>query len=120
MDAVTFISALKHCKEQSIIFHHQTDNFSCHKATDTFYSEIVDLIDGLVESYSGIYPKPVGYMNEPFVDYVDVPTTIQYFKDLYDFIKVSRTSIMTESFLQNQIDEIVELVASTIYMLNLK
>jgi hypothetical protein len=120
MDAVTFLSALKHCKEQSIIFHHQTDSFSCHKATNTFYEEIVGLIDELIESYSGIYPKPMGYLSEPFVDYVDVPTTIQYFKDLYEFIKVSRTSIFPESFLQNQVDEIVQLVASTIYMLNLK
>jgi hypothetical protein len=120
MDAVTFISALKHCKEQSIIFHHQTDSFSAHNATKTFYEEIVELIDGLVESYSGIYGNPIGYMNEPFVDYVDVPTTIKYFQDLYDYIKTSRTSIMTDSFLQNQIDEIVELTASTIYMLKLK
>ena len=69
MDAVTFLSALKHSKEQTIIFHHQTDSFSCHKATDTYYQEIVGLIDELIESYSGIYPKPTGYLSEPFVDY---------------------------------------------------
>jgi hypothetical protein len=120
MDAVTFISALKHSKEQTIIFHHQTDNFSCHKATDTYYQEIVGLIDELIESYSGIYPKPTGYLSEPFVDYTDVPTTIKYFQELYDFVKTNRTSVMPESFLQNQIDEITQLVASTIYMLNLK
>lgn len=119
MDPVTFISALKHCKEQSIIFHHNTDSYSCHKATEGFYTEIVELIDGLVESYQGIYPKITGYMNEPFVDYVDVPTTIKYFQDLYNFIKVSRLSIFPESFLQNQIDEITQLVSHTIYMLKL-
>lgn len=120
MDAVTFVSALKHSKEQSIIFHHNTDSFSEHKATDTYYQEIVGLIDELVEGAQGIYPKITGYMNEPFVDWESTATTIQYFKDLYEFIKESRTQVFPESFLQNIIDEIVQLVSSTIYMLNLK
>jgi hypothetical protein len=120
MDQVTFISALKHSKEQSIIFHHNTDSFAEHKATDNYYQSIVGLIDELVESAQGIYPKITGYMNEPFVDWKDTATTIKYFQDLYNFIKQSRTQVFPESFLQNIIDEITQLVAQTIYMLNLK
>ena len=120
MDQVTFISALKHSKEQSIIFHHNTDSFSEHKALNIYYEEIVELIDGLVESAQGIYPKITGYMNEPFVDWQSTATTIQYFKDLYDFIATSRTQVFPESWLQQQIDSIAELAAHTIYMLNLK
>ena len=120
MEPQLFISALKQCYEQSIVFHHQTDSYSAHKALNNFYDELLGLLDGLIESAQGIYPIMKGYSLQSPVDYVDVDTTIKYFQDLYAYIQEHRTMVFPESWLQNQIDEIAQLVAETIYQLRLK
>ena len=60
MTFVEFLSALNSCKQQSIFWHNQTTVYSEHKTLNRFYDEILDLLDGLVESTAGIYGRPKG------------------------------------------------------------
>lgn len=114
-----FLSSLNSCKQQAIFWHNQTKSYSQHKALNNFYDEILGLLDGLVESVSGIYGRPVGYTTHEPVDYTSKEDTIDYFKKVYDFIESERKNIYQESWIQNQIDEIAALVAETLYLLTL-
>ena len=55
------ISKLFHSRTQSHVFHLQTNSHSEHKALEGYYDEIVDLIDGITESYQGKYGIIKGY-----------------------------------------------------------
>jgi len=50
-----FIGTLMQSRNQAHIYHLQTNSFAAHKALQEYYEEIVDLVDGLVESYQGKY-----------------------------------------------------------------
>lgn len=53
-----FIVDILHIRDQSHIFHWQTDSFAEHKAFGKFYEEYVDLIDELVEMLISIHGVP--------------------------------------------------------------
>lgn len=116
---VEFLSVLNSSKQQAVFWHNQTTSFSEHKALNEFYESVEDLLDGLVESVAGIYGRPKGYEAHDFVDWSSTEDTISYFKGVYTYIQSERGSLYSESWIQNQIDELAQLVASTIYKLTL-
>jgi hypothetical protein len=116
---VEFISALHSAKQQSIVWHHQTMVYSEHKALNNFYDEILERIDGLVESVSGIYGRPQGYDVHDLADWTSTQDTIKYFQSLYKYVETERHNIYQESWIQNQIDNISELIGETLYLLSL-
>jgi hypothetical protein len=85
-------------------------------ALGTYYDEIVELIDGIVESYQGKHDLITGYKTVKMVDYKSTEQLISYFKDLDDNIEKNRKAVK-ESYIQNQIDTIQELIFSTLYKL---
>jgi len=115
-----FVGYLKSSFDQAVVWHHQTNSFSVHKALNTYYDEIVERIDGLVESVSGIYGRPMGYELVNPVDYQSVEQVIAYFQALYAEVQSERQVTFQESWIQNQIDNIAELIAETLYLLTLK
>lgn len=117
---VEFLSVLNSAKQQSIFWHNQTEVYSEHKTLNGFYESIEDLLDGLVESVAGIYGRPKGYEAHDFVDWTSTDDTIAYFQNLYKYVETERKGLYSESWIQNQIDEIAALVAQTIYLLTLK
>lgn len=117
---VEFLSVLNSAKQQAVFFHNQSEVYSEHKTLNKFYDNIVELLDGLVESTAGIYGRPKGYESFDFVDWTSTDDTIAYFKKLYTYVETERTSLYKESWFQNQIDEIAALIAQTIYLLTLK
>lgn len=117
---VDLIYCLKQSNEQAIVWHHQTTSFSVHKALNNYYDEIVERIDGLVESVSGIYGRPMGYELVNPVDYQSVEQVITYFQALYTEVQTERMVTYQETWVQNQIDNVSELIASTLYLLSLK
>ena len=119
MQFVEFISQLHDSKQQTIIWHHQTTSYAEHKALNKYYEEIVDLVDELVESVSGVYGRPVGYSVETLQNYSGHQQLVKYYKDLYDFVQKERKTIYQDTWIQNQIDEIAQLIAQTRYLLTL-
>lgn len=117
------VSKLFHSETQVHMFHLQTksqSSFAEHMALGGFYDEIGDKLDSLIESYQGKYDIVKGYKSFPFEDYKSCEQLISYFKDLADMVAKNRKSIK-ESYIQNQIDGIEELIYSTLYKLrNLK
>jgi len=115
-----FVSYLKDSFDQAVVWHHQTDSHAVHKALNHFYDEILELTDGLVESVSGIHGRPEKYQIDSPVDYKNVEQVVKYFKSCYNMIQKERENIYQESWIQNQVDEIVQLFAETLYLLSLK
>lgn len=92
-------------------------SFAAHSALNGFYSDVLDLIDRLVESYQGKY----GIIE------ITIPTSKSgdSIKCLEELVKLtdggSTYSMFTETWIQNQIDEISTLGYQTLYKLkNLK
>jgi len=119
----SLISKLLHSRTQIHTFHLQTkskSSFAEHMALGGFYDKIGDLIDGLVESYQGKHEIIKGYETSELEDYKNVEQLISYLKNLDNEIEKDRKKIK-ESYLQNQIDTVQELIYSTLYKLrNLK
>ena len=117
---VELISLLLHSNTQVQIFHRQTKSFSEHMSLGNYYDEIIELVDGLTESYQGKYDIIANYKAYNLQNYTDLNQVIAYFKELGVKITTLRKSV-PDTFIQNQIDGIEELVYSTLYKLrNLK
>jgi broad-specificity NMP kinase len=119
---VEIVSYFNSAKQQAIVWHHQTTSYSEHKALENFYTEIVDLLDGLSESYAGIYGRLKGYEVHDTPDNVtnNVNDTIAYYKNCYLWLQEERKTAPQDSWIQNQLDEIAQLLGSTLYQLSLK
>jgi len=115
-DLVDMVATLLHSQTQVHIFHLQTKTYSEHKALQKYYEGINGLVDGIVESYQGKYEIITGYKTIKTVDYKSTEQVISYFKELDENIEKNRTSVK-ESYIQNQIDTVQELIYSTLYKL---
>ena len=83
-----------------------------------YYDDVLDIIDRITETYTGLYGKIEDYKSAPYRNYVDKEDTITYFKTLYAYVQKNR-SIFTDSFIENIIDELSELLAQTLFRLGL-
>lgn len=116
-DFLKLVSYLLHSATQVHVFHLQTKSYAEHVALNTYYDEIVDLTDGLIESYQGQYDILEGYENYELNDYESNAETVKYFKALMKTVQTLRKSVQDDSHLQNEIDNIVNLITSTLYKL---
>jgi hypothetical protein len=112
----TLVSGLLHSRTQIHIYHLQTKSFAAHKALNDYYDGVVDIFDGLVESYQGKHGIIENYKCDGYDNYSSVNSAIEYLQKLDKTIESSRKSVK-ESFIQNQIDTAQELIYSTIYKL---
>ena len=110
------VSILLHSQTQVHIFHLQTKSYSEHKALQRYYEGIDALVDGIIESYQGKYDVVTGYNSIKTEEYKSSEQVIKYFKALDSMVEKNRKSVK-ESFLQNQIDTVQELIFSTLYKL---
>jgi hypothetical protein len=111
---VTLASYLLHSQTQVHVFHLQTDSYAEHKALQDYYEAIDGLMDSLIEAYQGMNGIVEEYKSFPIKKYGGKEMIISYFENLKKIIDSNRESA-DGSHLQNIIDEIVELIASTLY-----
>lgn len=117
---VEFLSTLLDAKEQTIVWHNQTLSYAEHKALDKFQDNLADLYDGLVESVSGIYGRPKNYSVATLQNYQSSDQIYKYYMELYKYVQNERKTIYQDTWVQNQIDEIVALIGRHLYLLTLK
>ncbi len=115
-DYTEMISQILHSRTQIHTFHLQTESYAEHMALNGYYDVVGGLIDGLVESYQGKYEILKGYQNYELKDYSGTENTITYLKDLCEKIESLR-DCCKDSYIQNQIDTVCELINSTLYKL---
>lgn len=117
---VEFLSTLLDAKEQTIVWHNQTMSYAEHKALDKFQDELAEKYDDLVESVSGIYGRPKNYSVATLQNYQGSDQIYKYYMELYKYVQNERKTIYQDTWVQNQIDEIVALIARHLYLLTLK
>ena len=110
------VSRILHSRNQVHVFHLQTESYAEHKALNDYYDSIGDLYDGLVESYQGKYGIITNVKSFEIGQYENNQQVISYFTTLSNEIESKRTSVK-DSYLQNQIDTVLELIFSTLYKL---
>ena len=112
-----FISTLFASRTQAHVFHLQTNSFAAHKALNEYYDRIIDLADGMAESRQGKYGIITGYSNIDLLEGNDCNEVIKYFTALEMYVERARQTMPQDSYIQNQLDEVVALIVSTIYKL---
>jgi hypothetical protein len=115
----SFVSTLFSSRTQAHIFHFRCKGVGAgwmHTALNAYYDEIIDLVDGLTESFQGRYGLLEGYKSESqFME--DTSKVLPYFEALCMYVEKNRVSLVQDSYIQNQIDEIVALIETTKYKL---
>lgn len=115
----SFVSTLFASRTQAHIFHFRCKGVGAgwmHTALNAYYDEIIDLVDGLVESVQGRYGLLEGYKGgDQFME--DVTKVVPYFEALCLYVEKNRGSLPQDSYIQNQVDEIVALIETTKYKL---
>ena len=117
-EVAEFVATLFHSGTITHFQHLQTREYATHKALGKFYPKIVDLADQLAESFQGRYNTRM----EKFPDELHQPqeTPIDYLNQLKAFVQEAREEIPQDTELQNIVDEIADLINSTLYLLTLK
>lgn len=113
------VSYLLHSQTQVHVFHlgtKGTGSYAAHKALQGYYEGIDGLVDGLIESFQGKYGLITKYETHDLSKFESVEKCISYFEELGEMINDKRDSV-EDSFLQNQIDTVQELLYSTLYKL---
>ena len=110
------VSKLFHSRTQAHVFHLQTKSYAEHIALNGYYDGIIPLMDGVIESYQGKYGIVGKYTSYDIENYENNSQVIKYFQGLEKDVESLRDSVK-DSYLQNQIDTIIELLNSTIYKL---
>ena len=114
-----FVSTLLNSRQQAHIFHWQEEGEGSearHLALNTYYDEIIEHVDGLVESYQGRYGIIRGYDLNFRLREDNQPNI--YFTALAKYVESTRKRLPQDSYIQNQVDEIVDLIETTNYKLN--
>ena len=110
-----FTMCLLHSVTNAHILHLTTKSYAEHKALEDYYTEIGDLVDGFVEAFQGKY----GLLHDFTADYALPGQPIEYLTYLKDEVATLRRSekFPQDSELQNSVDEIAQLIDSTLYKL---
>lgn len=96
--------------------HWRTKSFAQHQALGSFYDDIVDLIDKLVEAHMGAAGKVIGEFEIPALKPVN--DILKHLSKEVAWIDENRSDIASSiPALENIVDEITSLYLSTIYKL---
>jgi DNA-binding ferritin-like protein len=108
-----FAATLLHSATNTHFFHWSTNSYSQHKALGKYYDEIVDLTDDLLEAYMGCYEQIKSFPST----YHQPKDAVKYLESLKNFVNDARQDLPQETQIQNIIDEIAQLIDSTLYKL---
>lgn len=101
------------------VLHLTTDSYAAHMALGGYYGGIIDLLDGIAESFQGIHgivPTAL-YMRALPCSNEAPETAAAYLREYGKWIEANRADICESSMIQNQIDTVMELIMSTVYKL---
>lgn len=117
----TFFSKLFESKEMAHVYHLQVrgdeGSYAAHMALGSYYEEVLDMIDNVIEVYQGQYGLIEGY---EVIDTKETKTkdSVAYFEEVAEYVKHARKCISEEdTHLHSIIDDIVCLIYKTLYKL---
>jgi hypothetical protein len=98
------------------VLHLRSRSYSEHKALQKFYSELPDLVDGVIEAWQGRNGELVEYPDQmvELSEHDDALVFVMYLKMV---LEENRGVLGGASEIQNLVDEIAALIDSTLYKL---
>lgn len=115
-DFCEMVCQLLHSQTQVHIFHLGTKSYAEHKALQGYYEGIDVLVDRIIESFQGKYGLLTNYKSYKNQSYKNKNQVLKYFKQLLNIIEEKR-NFCDDSYIQNQIDTVQDLIYSTMYKL---
>ena len=116
-----FFSTLFASRTQSHVYHLGAigiGSFAAHLALQAYYEGIIPIVDPLIESIQGKSGLITGWSNVGELrDFSSTEEALKYFQALYLYVEQYRSQLPQDTYVQNQVDTIVELINSTIYKL---
>ena len=112
-EAADCVAHLLHTSTVTHLMHWSTGSYAQHKALQKYYEGIVDLADQYAEAYMGRYEKLTEFSAECHLS----TDPIAYLQGVQQFVVDAREHLPDDTELQNIIDEIADLINSTIYKL---
>ena len=111
----TFVSTLLHSATLTHLMHFKTLSYSEHVALAAYYDAIPDLVDGLVESIQGAYEVII----EPYPSMFRTGDAepLEYMISLRNYVRDYRGEMPQNSEIQNEIDNVANLLNTTVYKL---
>lgn len=106
-EAAEFIQRLLGAVATFHMHHLSTDSYSKHEALGELYSGLGGLADSLAESFLGCTGQKMPPQGDPTAE----------LQSLYEYIETARGKMGYESHIQNEVDSICTLIASTLYKL---
>ena len=110
--ASEYIAKLLHGVTVAHMHHLTTDSYSKHKALGSLYEELGDKVDDLAEAFIGCTGQTLKFGSGQFELGSDPIADVE---KLYKYAEENKLLAGTESHLQNQVDEICHLLATTLY-----
>jgi len=113
-EAAEFIQTLLHAATNTHILHWQTKSYAEHTALGTFYSELPELVDKVAEAIMGKYDMTFTFKDSY---YTPAATGKAELEALKEYVQEERKELPQDSEIQNEIDNIANLINSTLYLL---
>ena len=113
-DVADFVLVLLHSGTNAHLLHLKTNSFSAHSTLFDYYTKIIDRVDDFAENYQGRYELITNYSSDYHLP-IDEP--VKYMTGLKDFVEESRKHLPQDSELVQLVDNIAELINSTLYKL---
>ncbi len=105
---------LLEARNTSHILHLKTRSYAQHMALNDFYEGILDIFDKIVETYQGKYGIISGYGKSIRIDENAVP--VKYIESVLNELESLRKEFK-DGWIQQIIDDAIELTTSTLYKL---
>ena len=112
-EVAEFVAHLLHSSTVTHFMHWSTPSYAKHKALKKYYVQIVDLVDKFAESYMGKYEQLKKFPDEFHAE----KDPVKYLENMKEFVEESREELPQDTELQNLVDEIADLISSTLYKL---
>jgi DNA-binding ferritin-like protein len=112
-EAAEFVATLLHSSSVTHFMHWSTDSFAKHMALGEYYDQIIELADQYAEAYMGRYEQLKKFPEE----FHSAKEPVKYLESMKEFVEEARKELPQDTELQNIIDEIADLINSTLYKL---
>jgi len=112
-EVAEFVAHLLHSSTVTHFMHWSSTNYAKHKALKKYYAKIIDLVDRYAEAYMGKYDQLKKFPEEFHTE----KNPVKYLENMKDFVEESRKELPQDTELQNLVDEIADLINSTLYKL---
>ena len=114
-----FVSYIFNCRNVVHMLHLKTNSFAAHKALDTFYNEVIEIIDSIAEVSQGYLGETLsGYMDFPMAKYENYNPVV-YLKEVREYVRSKRYTDFSKEYspIQNELDNLENLLNQTLYKL---